>query len=224
MKSWVLAAAVVVTCTWVARPLAGSSIESDTESAANAAAGIASVASTAVEETASQRNLRAIVERRRLSMNPPYPAIAAASARAQRPWKLLTHPIPHGTRWQYADARPREKPTWSTDDRRREERPVHRRGRGRGRPGRSRTQQRRAPRRRARYAVGARGQRWSRHQPGAAVRGGLLRVLPVGARGHRARQEPRRLRLHDHRTRRCRDRWPTGASASRCDSSSTPRR
>ncbi len=59
MKSWVLAAAVVVTCSWVARPLAGSSIESDTESAANAAAGIASAASATVDETASQRNLRA---------------------------------------------------------------------------------------------------------------------------------------------------------------------
>ena len=84
MKSWVLAAAVVVTCTWVARPLAGSSIESDTESAASAAAGIASEASTTVEETTSQRNLRAIEEWRRLSMNPPYPANAAASdARAK---------------------------------------------------------------------------------------------------------------------------------------------
>ena len=67
---------------------------------------------------------------------------------------------------------------------------------------------------------GARGQRWYRHQPGAAVRGGLLRVLPVGARGHRARQEPRRLRLHDHRTRRCgtggrRGLRPRGATRAR---------
>ncbi len=90
MKSWVGAAAVVATWIWVGRPVAGSSIVSDTESAANAEAGAASAAST----TTGTSSRRTRAGRPDLSMRPPYRVQAGAPGARRKPWTFLTDSEP----------------------------------------------------------------------------------------------------------------------------------